>query len=113
MIVYIDHVPNSMAYRTALSPRELQERATIHVETRDAAKLAPLLHAVGSIHAMPDARPADLRYAIHLRDERGAARMTIYLDAFGTRGWIDGKAVRLDSDAIKRAMVEISPALAR
>jgi len=113
MIAYIDHVPNFIAYRTALSPRELQERATIHVETSDKAKLALVLHAIGSIHATPDEHPADLRYAIRLRDDRSAKRVTIYLDAFGTRGRIDGRAVRFDSDAIKRAMVEISPALAR
>jgi hypothetical protein len=36
----IDHVPNSVSYRTALSPSDLDERARIRIESRDPATIA-------------------------------------------------------------------------
>jgi hypothetical protein len=112
LALVIDHASNRISYRSALSPHDLDARATIHVETRNRAAIARVLEAIDATQTIPDARAADLRYAIRLRDARGVAR-TIYLDAFGTRGTLDGKPVRFASDAIKRAIVSMAPALTR
>jgi hypothetical protein len=107
----IDHVPNSVSYRTALSPSDLDERARIRIESRDPATIARIVAAIEHTAAGSDAQQADLRYAIRLRDARGATRALIYLDAFGERGLVDGRRVRFSSDAIKRAIVAAFPSL--
>lgn len=106
----IDHVSNRISYRAALRPRDVDERACVHVETRNRASIARVLDAIDATPTSPDPRLADLRYAIRLRDAHGVVR-TIYLDAFGTRGTIDGRPVRFASDAIKRAIVALAPSL--
>jgi hypothetical protein len=111
--VEIDHVRNDISYRSALTPAELRARATVRVESRDATTIAGIVAAIRQTGAHADPNPADLRYAIRLRDARGATVATIYLDAFGTRGLVDGRAVRFADDAIKRAVVTAFPALYR
>jgi hypothetical protein len=107
----IDHVPNSVSYRTALGPRELNERARVRVETRDPAAIAAIVRAIHQTGARADVEAADLRYAIRLRNARGTTVAIIYLDAFGLRGVVDGQSVRYNDDAIKRAVVAAFPAL--
>ncbi len=107
----IDHVPNNIAYRTALGPNELASRARMRVETRDPRAIAAIVGAIRETGTRADSAPADLRYAIRLRDARGATVATVYLDAFGLRGIVDGQPVRYADDAIKRAVVEAFPAL--
>jgi len=104
--VRVDHVPCRVSYRSALRPRDVDERARIHVETRDPSAIGRLVRAIAAARPVPDASPADYRYAIRLRDRRGRVR-TMYLDAFGTRGEIDGAAVRFGSDAIKRVLIAL------
>lgn len=107
----IDHVRNDISYRSALTPNELRAHATVRVESRDPKTIAGIVAAVRQTDAQADANAADLRYAIRLRDARGATVAIIYLDAFGTRGLVDGKAVRFADDAIKRAIMEAFPSL--
>jgi hypothetical protein len=107
----IDHVPNNISYRTALGPRELASRARTRVETRDPRAIAVIVSAIQKTGVHADAAPADLRYAIRLRDARGATVALVYLDAFGLHGAVDGKPVRYADDAIKRAVVTAFPAL--
>jgi hypothetical protein len=109
----IDHVPNNIAYRTALGPRELGERARTRVETRDPRIIAAIVNAIQKTGTHADALPADLRYAIRLRDRRGTTVAIVYLDAFGLRGAVDGHPVRYADDAIKRAVIAAFPALYR
>ena len=111
--IEIDHVPNDLTYRAALLPHEVAERARIRVESRDRATIAPIVAAIERTDTSNDARRADLRYAIRLRDARGSTRLVIYLDAFGRRGLVDGRPVRFSGDAIKRAIVAAFPALAQ
>ncbi len=107
----IDHVPNNVTYRAALTPNEVDERARIRVESRDPAMVAGIVAAIERTGASNDTRQADLRYAIRLRNARGSTRAIIYLDAFGEHGIVDGRRVRFSSDAIKRAIVAAFPAL--
>jgi hypothetical protein len=107
----IDHVPNNISYRTALTPREVDERARIRVESRDPLTVAAIVAAIERTAAGSDDRNADLRYAIRLRDARGSTRAVIYLDAFGEHGIVDGRRVRFSGDAIKRAIVAAFPSL--
>ncbi|MGA7572190.1 MAG: hypothetical protein WBG27_00910 [Candidatus Aquilonibacter sp.] len=107
----IDHVPNNVSYRTALTPSEVDERARIRVESRDPATVAAIVAAIEHTAANGDERRADLRYAIRLRDARGSTRALIYLDAFGEHGIVDGRRVRFVGDAIKRAIVAAFPSL--
>lgn len=107
----IDHVPNNISYRTALTPSEVDERARVRVESRDSATVAGIVAAIEHTAASTDARQADLRYAIRLRDARGSTRAIIYLDAFGEHGVVDGRRVRFSDDAIKRAIVTAFPSL--
>ena len=107
----IDHVPNDVSYRAALSASEVGARARIRVESRNPQTIAGVLTSIRDTAARPDAKTADLRYAIRLRDARGATVAVIYLDAFGTRGLVDGQSVRFADDAIKRAIVSAFPAL--
>lgn len=109
--IEIDHVPNNIAYRAALSARDVGERARIRVESRDPQTVAHIVTAIERTATSRDARAADLRYAIRLRDARGSTRTVIYLDAFGLRGVVDGRTVRFSDDAIKRAIVAAFPAL--
>lgn len=111
--IEIDHVPNNVAYRTALGPSELAARARVRVETRDPHAIATIVSAIRETQARADAAHADLRYAIRLRNARGATVAVVYLDAFGLRGVVDGQAVRYADDAIKRAVVAAFPALYR
>ncbi len=107
----INHVPNNVSYRTALSPRDLDGRARIRIESRNPAAIARIVAAIEHTAAAGDAAQADLRYAIRLRDARGATCARIYLDAFGERGLVDGRRVRFSSNAIKRAIVAAFPSL--
>lgn len=107
----IDHVPNDIAYRTALTPSEVGARARVRVETRNPQTIGAVLTAIKQTDAHPDAKAADLRYAIRLRDARGANVAVIYLDAFGLRGVVNGEPVRFAGDAIKRAIIDAFPAL--
>lgn len=107
----IDHVPNNVSYRTALTPSELAARARVRVETRDPHTIASIVTAIRKTGTDANAQPADLRYAIRLRDARGAIIAVIYLDAFGLRGAVDGQSVRYADDAIKRAVVAAFPTL--
>lgn len=107
----IDHVPNDVSYRTALTPRDIAARARVRVESRNLQTIESIVAAIRRTDAHPDATAADLRYAIRLRDARGATVSVIYLDAFGTRGLVDGQPVRFASDAIKRAITEAFPSL--
>jgi hypothetical protein len=107
----IDHVPNNVRYRTALSPNDLDERARVRIESRDPAAIARIVAAIARTGVDSDVQQADLRYAIRLRDARGSTRALIYLDAFGERGLVDGRHVRFSSDAIKRAIVAAFPSL--
>lgn len=107
----IDHVRNDIAYRSALTPSELRARATVRVESRDPKTIAGIVAAVRQTDAQADENAADLRYAIRLRDARGATVAIIYLDAFGTRGLVDGQPVRFADDAIKRAITAAFPSL--
>jgi hypothetical protein len=109
--IEIDHVPNDIAYRAALSPRDVGERARIRVESRDRATVAHIVTAIERTATRDDVRAADLRYAIRLRDARGSTCRVVYLDAFGRRGMVDGRPVRFSGDAIKRAIVAAFPAL--
>jgi hypothetical protein len=109
----IDHVRNDISYRTALGPRELASRARTRVETRDPHTIAAIVSAIQKTGVHTDAIPADLRYAIRLRDARGATVAVVYLDAFGLRGAVDGKPVRYADDAIKRAVIAAFPTLYR
>lgn len=111
--VQIDHVPNSLAFRTALTPALVDQRARIHLDTRDPALLGRIVSALERTPVTGDTRAADLRYAIRLRDARGIVRARLYLDAFGLRGVLDGRRVRFENDAIKRAIVAACAALAR
>jgi len=111
--VQIDHVPNSLAFRTALTPALVDQRARIHLDTRDPVLLGRIVTALEHTAVTGDARASDLRYAIRLRDARGIVRATLYLDAFGVRGVLDGRRVRFESDAIKRAIVAACASLAR
>jgi hypothetical protein len=107
----IDHVPNNISYRTALGPGEVASRARMRVETRDPHAVAAIVGAIRETGTRADAATADLRYAIRLRDARGATVAIVYLDAFGLRGVVDGRPVRYADDAIKRAVVAAFPAL--
>ncbi|HUN29866.1 MAG TPA: hypothetical protein VMV65_08650 [Alphaproteobacteria bacterium] len=107
----IDHVPNNVNYRTALSPRDVEERARIRVESRDPATVASIVAAIERTAVTADTRQSDLRYLVRLRDARGATRAVIYLDAFGERGVVDGRPVRFSGDTIKRAIVAAFPSL--
>jgi hypothetical protein len=109
----IDHVRNDMLYRSALSANEVGARATVHVASQDPEKIAGIVTAIRETGTRPDPIAADLRYVIRLRDARGATTAIIYLDAFGTRGLVDGQPVRFDDDAIKRAMTQAFPSLSR
>jgi hypothetical protein len=110
--VRIEHVPNQIVTRIALGPAQLRAQATQTVETRDAAIVVRLVEAAETTAASRDARRADLRYAIEFQDRRGRTQRVIYLDAFGTRGFVDKKPVRFAGDALKRAIVTAFPALA-
>lgn len=104
----IDHVPNAISVRSALTARDVHERATLHAESCDPTIVEPIVHAIHAMREFPAARTADLRYAIRLRDAHG--RITrIYMDAFGLRGLVDGRPVRFANDAIKRAIVTAFP----
>jgi hypothetical protein len=107
----IDHVRNDIAYRSALTPSDVQARATIRVESRDAQTIEAIISAIRQTATQHDAQAADLRYAIRLRDARGTTVAIIYLDAFGTRGIVDGQPVRFADDAIKRAITTAFPSL--
>jgi hypothetical protein len=107
----IDHVRNDISYRAALKATEIAARAGVRVESRDPQKIAGIVAAIRQTGACADARAADLRYAIRLRDARGASIAVIYLDAFGTRGLVDGQPVRFADDAIKRAIAAAFPSL--
>ncbi len=109
--IEIDHVPNNISYRAALSPRDVGQRARIRVESRDPHTIASIIAAIERTNTSSDARAADLRYAIRLRDARGSTCLVIYLDAFGRRGVIEGRPVRFSGDGIKRAIVIAFPAL--
>jgi|HubBroStandDraft_1064217.scaffolds.fasta_scaffold167216_2 hypothetical protein len=109
--IEIDHVPNNISYRAALSPRDVGDRASIRVESRDPQTVAHIVAAIERTDTSDDARAADLRYAIRLRDARGSTCVVIYLDAFGRRGMVDGRPVRFSGDAIKRAIVTAFPVL--
>lgn len=110
----IAHVPNRMSVRAALGPREVDTLATQIVETRDPRAVASIVDALERTPAQPaaDAR-ADLRYAIRAFDARGRMVGRVYLDAFGTRGRVDGRFVTFANDAIKRAIVAAAPSLAQ
>lgn len=110
--MYIDHVPNAISVRTALNEHEVRTRATQHVETQDQNVIASVTLAVRTTPERPIESGADLRYAIRFRDARGTTT-TIYLDAFGLRGIVDGRPVRFANDAIKRAIVGAFPLLAQ
>ncbi|HEX8805732.1 MAG TPA: hypothetical protein VF741_02240 [Candidatus Aquilonibacter sp.] len=112
-VLEIDHVPNNISYRTALGPGELASRARVRVESRDPRAITTIVSAIQKTGTRPDVATADLRYAIRLRNARGATVATIYLDAFGLRGVVDGQPVRYADDAIKRAVVSAFPALYR
>jgi hypothetical protein len=107
----IDHVPNDISYRAALTPTDVTARASVRVQSRDPQKVADIVAAIRDAGAHADANAADLRYVIRLRDARGATVAVIYLDAFGTRGIVDGQPVRFDNDAIKRAITAAFPSL--
>lgn len=107
----IDHVRNDISYRAGLKATDLAARAGVRVESRDPQKIAGIVAAIRQTGVYPDARAADLRYAIRLRDARGATVAVIYLDAFGTRGLVDGQPVRFADDAIKRAITVAFPSL--
>ncbi len=109
----IDHVPNDIAYRTALTPSDVAARARVRVESRNPQTIERIVAAIRATDAHPDTKAADLRYAIRLRDARGATVTVIYLDAFGTRGLVDGQPVRFADDAIKRAITEAFPSLSK
>ncbi len=109
----IDHVPNDIAYRVGLTPADLADRAAVRVESRDPQKIAGIVAAIRETGAHADTQAADLRYAIRLRDARGATVAVIYLDAFGLRGVVDGRPVRYADDAIKRAITEAFPSLSK
>ena len=109
--IEIDHVPNNIDYRAALSPRDVSKRARVRVESRDPATVAHIVAVIERAGTSNDTRAADLRYAIRVRDARGSTLALIYLDAFGRRGVVDGRAVRFRDDAIKRAIVTAFPKL--
>ena len=109
----IDHVPNDISYRAALMPSEVGARARVRVESRNPQTIENILGAIRQTDSRPDAKAADLRYAIRLRDARGATIALIYLDAFGTRGVVDGQALRFADDAIKRSITEAFPSLSK
>ncbi len=107
----IDYVPSDISYRSALTPSDVAARARVRVESRNPQTIESVVAAIRRTDAYPDATTADLRYAIRLRDARGATVTVIYLDAFGTRGLVDGRPVRFADDAIKRAIMEAFPSL--
>ena len=108
----IAHVPNTISVRAALQPAQVDSLATLHVETRDPQVVSRITRAIETTKETPTDRGADLRYAIRIRHSRGVTT-TIYMDAFGLRGVVDGRPVRFASDAIKRAIVEAYPQLAQ
>jgi hypothetical protein len=108
--MYIDHVPNAISVRAALSEHDVRTRATQHVETRDAKVISSVSDALRATPEAPARNGADLRYMIVIRDARGVTT-TVYLDAFGLRGTINGRPVRFANDAIKRAIVRAYPQL--
>jgi hypothetical protein len=85
--------------------------ASVTIETRNVEAIDAILRAVRSTAIAPEMRPVDLRYAMRFEDRRGNVRQSVCIDAFGTRGELDGQAVRFASDAIKRAIVAAFPAL--
>jgi hypothetical protein len=107
----IDHVPNDISYRAALTPADLAARPILRVESRDPEKLAGIVAAIRDTSAHTEPNVADLRYAVRLRDARGTTIAVIYLNAFGTRGVVDGQPVRFADDAIKRAIIAAFPSL--
>lgn len=107
----IDHVPNTISVRAALTASDVDRRATIHFKTTDALTVAAVTRVIASTPEQPGGAGADLRYAIVITDANGNTER-IYLDAFGLRGTINGRAVRFANDAIKRAIVKAYPKLA-
>ena len=110
-MITIDHYPNAISVRVALTESALDRRATIHVVSKDAATNASIAKAIETTPRSADASRADLRYAIIFADSNGKAER-IYLDRFGLRGSVNGHPVRFANDAIKRALIKAYPNLA-
>jgi hypothetical protein len=107
----IDHVPNTISVRAALTASDVDERATVHYKTTDALTVAAVTRAIATTPEESGGAGADLRYAIVITDAHGKSER-IYLDAFGLRGTINGRPVRFANDGIKRAIVKAYPKLA-
>jgi hypothetical protein len=107
----IDHVPNDISYRAALTPADIAARAILHVQSHNREKVADIVAAIRDTPAHTETNVGDLRYAIRLRDACGTTIAVIYLNAFGTRGVVDGQPVRFADDAIKRAIIAAFPSL--
>lgn len=107
----INHVPNNMSVRVALSAADVDERASVHVVARDPAVVASITGAIARTPEQPGGAGADLRYAIVFTNQSGVVER-VYLDAFGRRGLVNGRPVRFANDAIKRAIVKAYPKLA-
>ena len=108
----IDHVPNAISVRAALTEHDVQARATQRVETSNPSVIASVSLALHNTRETTARTAADLRYMIVIRDTRGGTT-TVYLDAFGLRGVVNGRPVRFANDAIKRAIVRAYPALSQ
>jgi hypothetical protein len=107
----IDHVRNDILYRSALTTSDVTLRASARVQSRDSKTIAAIVRAIRNTSTIANPGSADLRYAIRLRDARGAIVAVIYLDAFGKRGLVDGQPVVFSDDAIKRAVTAAFPSL--
>jgi hypothetical protein len=110
-VTTIDHFPNAISVRAALSESALDRSATIHVVSKDAATNASIAKTIETTPRSADLIRADLRYAIVYTDRSGKVER-IYLDRFGLRGSVNGHPVRFANDAIKRALVKAFPNLA-
>lgn len=111
--LHIDHVPNAIRTRAALTARDVDAQSTIAVESRDRLLIARLLRALEATPRVPESAHGDLRYAIRFEDARGRVVHLVYLDAFGRRGIVDGVPVRFERADLKEIVVEAYPALSR
>ena len=105
--VAVIHLRDDTLTRIAVTPDALKQIATSTAEFRDASGQGQLLFA--NVVVTTTSRHADVRWGVILRTRSGNELGSVYVDKFGTAGYVNGKPVIFSVDLATRLKHMLQP----
>ena len=108
--VRIVHYPDRVLTRTALGAADLERLATTHTLVKTRSDIDGVVEALDAMPSSPAQATPDSRWGVTLIGPGGTILAHVYLDKFGKRALIDGKAAHVEGEKLVHLLAQLVPA---